>query len=208
MKDATRDEGITGSTADYRIREVEARLDRRIAALESQRERMKWTVRFVGVGFAGALVALVGVLWGLRDDGALTTGSLFAEEVVLRDGEGTTRGHMGTDAEGRVEFALSDRDGRERMRLTVLADGAPGLTISDSDARPRAVLAHLPDGTTNLVFADARGASRTVLGLEPDGSTHALFADRAGTMRTLVGVGADGAGTVSIFEDEGEGFTP
>jgi hypothetical protein len=210
MKDSMRGTGAAGgstdggaATAEYRIRELEARLDRRVAALESQRGRLRWTVRLMGVGFVATLAALAMVLgMTLPDDGALVTGSLITEEVVLRDGDGVMRGRLGTDADGRARLSLSDRDGRERIRLTVLADGSPGVTISDSDGRPRAVLASLVDGTTNLVFADAHATSRAVFGLEPDGSAHALFTDRAGAIRTLVGVGADGSPSVSIFESQ------
>jgi hypothetical protein len=214
MRDSMRDNEVLGgstdgaeSTADYRIREVEARLDRRLAALESQRDRLRWMTRLMGAALVGALVILV-LRTATGADGALATRSLFTEEVVLRDAEGVTRGRLGTDSDGRAQFSLSDRDGRGRIRLTVLADGSPGVTISDADARPRAVLGYLPDGTTSLVLADAQGTSRAVVGLEPDGSTHALFADRAGRIRTLVGVGADGVPSVSVLEGEQGGAFP
>jgi hypothetical protein len=187
-------------TSDYRIREVEARLDRRLVALESQRDRLRWMARLMGAAFVGALIALAMALRTGNADGTLATRSLLTEEVVLRDADGITRGRLGPDPDGRAQFSLSDRDGRGRIRLTVLADGSPGVTISDADARPRAVLGYLPDGTTSLVLADAHGTSRAVVGLEPDGSTHALFSDRAGRIRTLVGVGADGVPSVSVLE--------
>lgn len=207
--------GAGGSTAEiasgseYRIREVEARMDRRLAAMESQRGRTRWVARFTGAGFVVTLAALALVLWRVVPDaGAWAVDSLSTEEVVLRDADGVARGRLATDSDGRALLSLSDRDGRERIRLTVLADGSPGVTISDSDSRPRAVLGYLPDGTTNLVFADAQGVSRAVFGLESDGSTQALFADRAGTIRTLVGVGADGLPSVSVFEGEGGAPAP
>jgi hypothetical protein len=216
MKDSTRHKDVFGastdgedSTSDYRIREVEARLDRRLKALESQRDRLRWMAVLMGAGFVGTLIALTVVLWTVfGDDGTLAAVSLFTQEVVLRDGDGVTRGRLGTDSDGRAQFSLSDRDGRGRIRLTVLEDGSPGVTISDADDRPRAVLGYLPDGTTSLVFADAQGISRAVVGLEPNGSTHALFADRAGMIRTLVGVGADGEPSVSIFQEEEGAVSP
>ncbi len=208
MMDSMRDESVPGtstdegdSSFDYRIREVEARLARRLDGLESQRLKLTWMGRLMGAGLAVTLIALVVILTtasGERE--SLTAGTLFAEEVVLRDVDRVARGRLGLDDDGRVQFALSDRDGRERIRLTVLADGSPGVTITDADARPRAVLGYLPDGTTSLVFADAEGISRAVVGLGPDGSTHALFADRAGVIRTLVGVGADGVPSMSLVE--------
>ncbi|MFP3947685.1 MAG: hypothetical protein ACLFWG_03060 [Longimicrobiales bacterium] len=200
----------TPSTSDYRIRETEARLDRRIASIESQRSRMTWMARLMGAGFVLTLATLGLVLWIVTsDDGIVTLDTLSTEEIMLRDADGMARGRLGTDSDGRAQLSLSDRDGRERIRLTVLADGSPGVTISDPDARPRAVLGYLPDGTTNLVFADAQGVSRAVFGLDPDGSTQALFADRVGTIRTVVGVGAGGEPSISVFEPgDGEERSP
>ena len=192
-------ESMAGS--DYRMRELEARLDRRVAALEAQRARSRWGSRLMSIGSVVTLGAAAIVLWTVAaQDGIVVADSVSAEEIVLRDADGVARGLLVTDADGRARLSLTDRDGRERIRLTVLADGSPGVTISDPDARPRAVLGYLPDGTTNLVFADAQGVSRAVLGLDADGSTQALFADRSGAIRALVGVGAEGVPSVSTFE--------
>lgn len=210
MKDSTRNKGVPGAstaepTSDYQIREIEARLDRRLDILEAQRDRVRWLARLMGASFVAVLITLILVLVTVfRDDGTVTAQTLLTEEIVLQDGGGVTRGRLAADPDGRVQFTLSDRDGRGRIRLTVLADGSPGVTITDADARPRAVLGYLPDGTTSLVFADAQGTSRAVVGVEPDGSTHALFSDRGGRIRTLVGVGADGVPSVSVSE-EGRG---
>ena len=205
MMDSQPNRGVPGSSVDdgdYRIREVEARLGRRLDALESQRVKLTWVARLTGAGLAVTLIALVLILtMGSGEHDSLTAGTLFAGEVVLRDADRVARGRLGMDDDGRVQFALSDRDGRARIRLTVLEDGSPGVTITDAEARPRAVLGYLPDGTTSLVFADAEGISRAVVGLGPDGSTHALFADRAGVIRTLVGIGADGVPSMSLVED-------
>lgn len=208
MNDFVREPGITRggaagemSTSDYRIREVEARLDRRLSSIEAGRGRSGAAKGLTALTLVIALAALGIVVWAVAPrDGARTMESLSTREVVLRDGEGVERGRLGTDSNGQAQLSLSDREGRERLRLTVLADGSPGVTISDPDGRPRAVLGYLSDGTTNLVFADEAGTSRAVLGLEPDGSTQALFADQDGAIRTLVGVGSDGEPSVSTFD--------
>lgn len=212
MSDFMRDSGVGGgptaeatSTSEYRIREVEARLDRRIEAIESRSGGTGWATRFSVTGFVVSVAALAIVLWKVvPEDGARTVNTLSAREIVLRDADGVERGRLATDSDGRAQLSLSDREGHERIRLTVLADGSPGLTINDPDSRPRAVLGYLPDGTTNLVFADSQGTSRAVFGLEPDGSTQAVFADRSGTIRTIVGVGADGTPSVSTIEGKTE----
>lgn len=188
----------TESGADYRIREIEARLDRRVTALESQRDRLRWMVRLMGIACATLVGAVAFVLLARGGgDRTLVTQSIHTGEVVLRDADGIVRARLGVDADGRTQFSLSDRDARARIRLTVLQDGSPGVTISDANSRPRAVLGYLPDGTTSLVLADAQGTSRAVVGLEPDGATHALFADETGAIRTLVGVAANGVPAVS-----------
>lgn len=210
MNTSLRDAGLAGSTAEtdsgseYRIREVEARLDRRLSAMETSGGQSGWALRIVVAGLVLTVGVLSMALWrAVPGDGAWAVNSLSAEELVLRDADGVARGRMATDADGRAQLTLSDRDGRERIRLTVLADGSPGVTIHDREARPRAVLAHLPDGTTNLVFADERGVSRAVVGIDPDGSSQALFADFDGSIRTVVGVGADGEPSVSTYEGAG-----
>lgn len=216
MNDAMSNRGIpggpadrAGGDADYRIREAEARLDRRLAVLEARAGRMRIMTLASGVGFALTLVALFAVLRSVAPrDGTWMLDTVSAREVVLRDGDGIARGRMATDDGGRAQLTLSDRDGRERIRLTVLADGSPGVTIHDPDAQPRAVLGYLPDGTTNLVLADAEGVGRAVLGLDADGSAQALFTDRGGSVRTLVGVGPDGAPAVSVYEGTGGGTRP
>jgi len=189
MTDPTRDaaggrssSGEPESDAGYRIREAEARLDRRLAAMEARHARTRGLALLAGAGFVLALVALVLAVRATGpDDGLQTFTALATEQIMLRDADGVERGRLGTDAEGRAVLSLADRDGRERIRLTVLADGSPGVTINGPDAQPRAVLGYLPDGTTNLVFTD-----------------------RTGAIRTLVGVGPDGEPAVSVFETASE----
>jgi hypothetical protein len=207
MNDAKREpwsDGLSPSVAtsdgDYRIREAEARLDRRIATLEGRSGPVRWAPALAAAAFVFGLCALVVAMRaGSPGPGPWSVSSVSAEAFVLRDADGIERGRMALGSDGRAHLALADREGRERIRLTVLADGSPGVTVMDANDRPRAVLGSLPDGTTNLVFADAQGIGRAVLGLEPDGSSQALFTDRVGTVRALVGVGATGAPVVSTF---------
>jgi len=197
--------GDTGDERDYLLREMEARMDRRMEALERARRRQTGGFRILGLG---VIVALATLLFILLRNPSIDTGStgrrLSARELVILDSLGIARGRLAVGSDGRAQMSLADQEGRDRIKLAVLPDGSPGVTISDPDGRPRAVLGYLPDGTTNLVFADSRGVSRAVFGVDPDGSTQALFADRDGAIRALVGVQADGAPTVSVVEQEPE----
>lgn len=209
MNDSNRGSGAgaagMNTEAEYRIREVEARLGRRLDAVEAARARSSFLALLSGAGFVIALAALAVVLVTVvPDDREVIAARVSTGELELTDSDGITRGALSTDGQGRARLTLSDRDGRERIGLSVLSDGSPGVTINDSDGQPRAVLAYLSDGTTNLVLADARGVSRAVFGLEPDGSARALFSDASGAVRTLVGVDPQGAPSVSVMEDAGD----
>ena len=191
---------------DYRLREMEARLDRRLGALESRSGQVGWGLRILGAAFFASLVAVVVLVWrAVPGDGNWSVQSVSTAEVVLRDADGIERGRLFTDADGTTRFALADQDGRDRLQFTVLADGSPGVTLHDENERPRAVLGYLPDGTTNLVLADQDGTGRAMLGVEADGSARAFFADQRGEIRALVGVGADGEPSVSTFDIEAGG---
>jgi hypothetical protein len=186
MNESNREWEMVGESADgsetgseYTVREAEARLDRRLEALEAQHSRTRGLALLTGTGFVVTLVSLF-VVSGrtISEGGAYSVDSLAAREVVLRDTDGIERGRMSTDDQGRAMLSLSDRDGRQRIRMTVLADGSPGVTINDTDSRPRAVLGYLPDGTTNLVFTDPAGEIRTLVGVGPDGEPSMSMFDR------------------------------
>ncbi len=174
--------GALGALSDaYQIRELEARLARRLTALEGKVARARGAAWAAGIGFITALTALGltlkdGVLAGDTE----TVRYLVTEGITLVDAEGVERGRLDTDPAGQAALSLSDRDGRERVRMTVLGDGSPGLTMHDPESQPRAVLGYLPDGTTNLVFTDRGGAIRTLMGVGPDGSpSMTVFEDAA-----------------------------
>lgn len=212
MSDSTLGSGFggtaTASDSEYRIREVEARLDRRLSTLEGRGSSRGLSALLT----AGLVLTWIGMAIGVSmvvpRDGAWSMTSVETETLVLRDADGVERASMYTDPDGQSQLALSDPDGRERIRLTVLPDGSPGITISGPDAQPRAVLAYLPDGTANLVFADAQGVSRAVLGVDPTGATQVLFTDRSGAVRALVGVDSEGEPTVSVYEETSGGGRP
>lgn len=195
------DRGAMETDVQYRIRELEARLERRLAAVEAERSRSRVLTLASSAGLLLTLATLAFVaVTVLPEDRELVVGSLSTGEIQLHDDAGVMRGQLGMDADGRSRLILADEDGQERIGLTVLPDGSPGVTVNGPDGRPRAVLAYLPDGTTNLVLADAQGVSRAVFGVEPDGSARALFSDRTGAVRTLVGVDPEGEPSVSVVE--------
>jgi hypothetical protein len=199
----------TEGTGADQLREMEARVARRLGQAERENERLR---RRMGLVLAAAGLAVVASAASL----VLTVGgtpsvsarSVETRELVLRDDAGRVRARLGTTAEGVARLALVDRDGRARLRMSLLADGSPGVTFSDAAGRTRAVLGVLPDQTTSLVIADPAGRTRTVLGYSPDESVTLVFADREGTTRAALGVEANGAAGLTLVEDAGRAVAP
>ena len=191
---------------DYRIRELHASLDRRIAALEQKTQRKRGLST---TGFLAALGAFGLSIFGLNQlQNAYLIGevapTLEAQALVLRDADGLERGALRAGEDGTVTFSLRDGQAKTRLRLSVLEDGSPGVSLLDGNGDTRAILGLLPDGTTTLVFADAGSVARTVLALTPDGSSRIIFSDHLGETRAAVGVDGEGRPEVNTMA-AGEG---
>lgn len=188
--------------AQYRIKEVEAALARRLEHMEDRHARLHNTNRIliicsiVAIGFAAFGWRRGSLAYSASKDRE----SLEAQSFVLEDADGIRRATLSLDGSGSVDLGLMDQEGRERLRMSVLADGSPGISLVDPEGRSRAVFGLLPDGTTNLVFADDRGSTRAVVGVSPDGASRAIFADQAGATRAALGVDEEGAPILSVVE--------
>lgn len=190
--------------AQYRIKEVEAGLARRLEHVEGQHARLLNANRILiacsiaAIGFAALGWRRAALAYSATSD----PGNLEAQSFVLEDADGIRRATLGLDGSGSVDLGFMDREGRERLRLSVLADGSPGISLIDPEGRSRAVFGLLPDGTTNIVFADARGSTRAVVGVSPDGASRAVFADEQGATRAALGVDEDGAPILSVVKPD------
>ena len=93
MNDSTGDAAgratpASGSAAesDYRMREMEARLERRLVAVEARGARSRWAAGVASAALLAALGALAVVLWtGVSDDGTRTLQSLSTQELLLAE---------------------------------------------------------------------------------------------------------------------------
>lgn len=188
--------------AQYRIKEVEAALARRLEHAEGQHARLLNANRVLivcsiaAIGFAAFGWRRASLAYSASRDRE----SVEAQSFVLADADGIRRATLAADGSGSVDLGLMDREGRERLRLSVLADGSPGISLVDAEGRSRAVFGLLPDGTTNLVFADARGSTRAVVGVSPDGASRVIFADPEGATRAALGVDEAGAPILRVVE--------
>ena len=189
---------------DYRLREMQAVLDRRIDSLEKANGRLR-AAAWAGPILGGAAMLVAG-LTANRTANAYEVGTvapvLEAEALVLTDDLGVERAAFRISEDGSTSFALRDEEGRSRLRFEVLSDGSPGVSLLDAEGDSHAILGLLPDGTTTLVFADAGSVARAVLALTPDGAARLVFSDQLGQTRAAMGVDGSGRAEVSTSRDE------
>jgi hypothetical protein len=196
----------TSSETEYRMRELNAGLERRIETLE-RIEGRHVAGRWIGP-VLGGVALFVALIVANRTSGAYHLGTvatrLEANAFTLKDQEGVERASLGLRDDGGASLTLTDGNGRARLRLAVLPDGSPGVSLLDADGESRAILGLLDDGTTTLVFADRGSVARGVFALTPDGAARMIFSDANGVTRTAVGVDGSGQPEVNTIDvDEG-----
>lgn len=195
----------TERDADYRLRELQAALDRRIENLEQRAHRgrgVRTAGLVVGLGAFGLSLLCLNRLQDAYHLGQVAA-TLEARALILRDSDGVERGSLRSGEDGTVSLSLRDGRASTRLRLSVLADGSPGVSLLDGRGETRAILGLLADGTTTLVFADGGSVARSVLALTPDGASRIIFSDAMGETRAAVGV--DGAGRPEVNTMAGDG---
>lgn len=196
----------TSSDIEYRLRELNAGLERRLETLE-RIEGRHVVGRWVGPVLGGVALFVALIVANRTSDvhrAGTVAPSLEANAFVLKDQDGVERASLGLREDGGATLSLTDGNGRARLRLAVLPDGSPGVSLLDADGESRAILGLLDDGTTTLVFADRGSVARGVFALTPDGAARMIFSDPNGVTRTAVGVDGAGQPEVSTIEvDEG-----
>ena len=189
---------------DYRLRELQAVLERRIESVERAGGRGR-ALTWAGP-ILGGVALFVATLTAGRTADAYQLGTvaptLEAEALVLRDSDGLERAAFRIADEGDAALTLQDSNGRARLRFEVLSDGSPGVSLLDADGESHAILGLLADGTTTLVFADPGAVARAVLALTPDGAARLVFSDAAGETRAAVGVDGSGRPEVSTTRED------
>ncbi len=96
--------------------------------------------------------------------------TIAAQDILLVDAKGNTRGAFRLNKDGDPGLALYDHDGKlrttlqmsnddglgfklsQRISLTINADAIPALRLFDSQGHPRALLGVDPDGEAALDF--------------------------------------------------------
>jgi hypothetical protein len=143
----------------------------RLEHVERENHRLK---RWGAVALIG-IVAMV--LMGQAVPGSRT---VEAEQFVLKDASGKTRGTMATRADGTPRLEFLEEDGKPRVVLAVWPNGSASLGLSEKERMGGAMLATLPDGSTMLRLYDKNATPRAVLITAADGSSTLSFLDKDG----------------------------
>src|SRR4051812_31156729 len=110
-------------------------LEMRLAILERSNRRMRFTA------IAAALILPAGVLLGLQGAGPRT---IEAEQIILRDAKGVTRGVMRVNGDGP---ALDFYDSNKPLRLVLsVVKDIQNLPLKTPNGTGTAVLADAPTG--------------------------------------------------------------
>ena len=149
-------------------------IEERLARVERQNRRLRWTVvlsMVAGLGLLGVEAAHTGA-----DDGLIR-----ARGFALVDSAGIVRGVWGVTPKDEVNFSLfdsrenampyltinldkngptinlNDAQGRPLVAIAALG-GKPGVMLADWDARPRLGLAVTKSAPGQIVILDEKGA--------------------------------------------------
>lgn len=126
-------------------------LTQRLDRLERANRSLKRVGAAVALGIAA--VALMGQV---RTAGRVVE----AEQFVLRDTSGKTRGGLAVRPDGRVLLGLADKNGEDRAEINVLPDGSAVLALTDQDRKAGAALYVRHDRTVGLNLLDQNGKHR------------------------------------------------
>jgi len=148
-------------------------LGERLARLERENRRWRWTGPLVLATLAAV------VLLGQAAPGNVGR-TVEAEQFVLKDASGKTRGTMATRADGTPRLEFLEEDGKPRVVLAVWPNGSASLGLSEKERMGGAMLATLPDGSTMLRLYDKNATPRAVLITAADGSSALSFLDKDG----------------------------
>jgi hypothetical protein len=194
------------SSEAERLRELEEeRFRQRLLAVEREAQRLKTTVRILGIGLVVtlALASAAAFTPHLLEMGGneVRLDLLRVREIVLENDQGVARGRWLVDGAGNSRMSLLDRQGRPRLGLSVLTGGQPGLALMNANGKSRATLGINPDESATLVFSDGSEVARATLGLSRADDGHLIFADADRAVRVALGLQGSGVATVILPED-------
>jgi hypothetical protein len=140
------------------------------------------------------------------------SGTMEAEQFIIRDSAGNRRAELGVSSEGRaVGLRLCNQAGQDRFELTIGSDGLPILRLCDEAGKVRAGLGVTADGWTLLALFDQAEKGRAHLSVKPDGSPDLNFRDQTGKRRAEVGLTLEETFMVSSIRQAscaGKGLKP
>jgi hypothetical protein len=140
-----------------------------------------------------AVVALAcGILGGLAGGRLSATAAagatqvpprtIAAQEILLVDAKGDTRGALSLNKDGDAGLALYDHHGKTRIALQISSDDESGFKVFDPAGVLRISLTLNVDQIPTLRLFDAQRRPRALLGVDPDGEAALDFYSEEGKL--------------------------
>ncbi len=140
-----------------------------------------------------AVVALIGgVLGGLIGDKLSTTAAataaqvpqrtMAAQEILLVDAKGNTRGALSLNKDGDAGLSLYDRRGQGRIAIQTSGDDGLGFKVFDPAGVLRISLTINADQVPTLRLFDSQRRPRALIGIDPNGEAAMDFYSQEGKL--------------------------
>jgi hypothetical protein len=138
-----------------------------------------------------ALLALAGgIIGGLAGSKLTSTAgaavvpqrTVAAQEILLIDAKGKTRGALSLNKEGNAGLSLYDHQGRLRTALDISDAEGLGFKLFDTTGTLRLSLIINPDKIPALRLFDSQRRPRALLGVDPEGEAALDFYSEEGKL--------------------------
>jgi hypothetical protein len=108
--------------------------------------------------------------------------TIAAQEILLVDAKGNTRGALRLDKNGDPSFALYDHNAKLRADVQISDEEGAGLKFFGPTGTPRILLTINIDGIPALRLLDAQAHPRALFGVDPDGEPALDFYTQEGRL--------------------------
>ena len=138
-----------------------------------ERFMTRWTILGLTIASVGAVYALNSRMALTAD--SVTTKSLAAETIVLRNGKGKTVAQLSSTTDGTPHILLFDDQEKIRLIIGLRRDGGPSVSLLDPEQGARAVLSLNDKQDATLAMFNAAKLPRATLGINSGGSGHMVL---------------------------------
>jgi hypothetical protein len=145
---------------------------------------MKRESLYVVVALAGGVFGGLagGRLGSTASIAAQVQKTIAAQEILLVDGKGNTRGALRLNPEGEPNLAFYGHDGKLRAAFDITNEEGLAFRLTDSSGTTRISMTINSDEIPALRLFDARAHPRALIGVDPEGESALDFYSQQGKL--------------------------